>query len=694
MGRLVDDHPELITEWNYEKNAGLNLEDITSGNPKKVWWRCDKGHEWEATIANRSNGSKCPICLGRQVMPGFNDLATTHPELATEWHPKKNGDLTPDQVTAGSGKKIWWQCPHGHEWEATIINRSKGQCCPICGGKKVLAGFNDLATINPELTAEWHPTKNGSLIPQDVTANSNKKVWWICKKGHEWEATINHRSSGTGCPICAGKQVLVGFNDLASVNPALAAEWHPTKNGSLTPQDVTVSSNKKVWWQCDFGHEWEAKIANRNIGRGCPICTSEMHTSFPEQAILYYLSLVTPVESRLQFDNIYEVDIFLPKIQTAIEYDGCYWHAGFTSQEKEKRKNEYLKQAGIQLIRIKEIPDGESIPIDSENTIYYQYTPDYNYLKDAINKLLQRLCLPDCDIDIERDRTIIWDQYIKSAKENSLAGSMPELAVEWHPTKNGDLTPEKVTCNSHKKVWWQCPKGHEWEATIAHRSNGRGCPICSGQQVLSGFNDLTTVNPILAAEWHPIKNGNLKPQDVTISSGKKVWWQCEKGHEWQATVEHRGHGQGCPVCAGRQVLPGFNDLATVNPELAAQWHPTKNGDLIPQGVTVSSGRKVWWQCNKGHEWQATIASRNSGIGCPICSGRQVLAGFNDLATVNPELAAEWHPTKNGDLTPQDVTAGNGKKVWWICPRCGNAWEARIYSRNNGCGCPICQKHRK
>ena len=108
---------------------------------------------------------------------------------------------------------------------------------------------NNLEKLNPSLAREWHPTKNGSLTPRDVTYGSGKKVWWLCSKGHEWKATISNRSNATGCPYCSG-QAVCEDNCLQTINPTLAKEWHPTKNGSLTPKDVTVSSKKKVWWIC------------------------------------------------------------------------------------------------------------------------------------------------------------------------------------------------------------------------------------------------------------------------------------------------------------------------------------------------------------------------------------------------------------------------------------------------------------
>ena len=148
-----------------------------------------------------------------------------------------------------------------------------GRNCPYCSNQKILKGSNDLVTVNPKLASEWNYEKNGDLIPEDFFANSSKKVWWKCSKGHEWQATINNRNNGRGCPYCAGQKVIKGKNDLATVNPTLASEWDYEKNDKLTPMDVLPNSNKKVWWKCGYGHSWKARTADRNNGNGCPYCS-------------------------------------------------------------------------------------------------------------------------------------------------------------------------------------------------------------------------------------------------------------------------------------------------------------------------------------------------------------------------------------------------------------------------------------
>ena len=278
-------------------------------------------------------------------------------------------------------------------------------------------------------------------------------------------------------------------------------------------------------------------------------------------------------------------------------------------------------------------------------------------------------------------------------KVNSLLTTNPQLAKEWNYERNGDIKPEHILSSCNKKVWWKCKKGHEWQATISSRSAGNGCPYCSGRYAICGESDLLTLNPSLASEWNYDKNGDLRPENFTINSGKKVWWKCKKGHEWQATIFNRNNDRGCPICSNKQILKGYNDLATINPKLAREWNYERNGDVKPEDVSTNSNKKVWWKCSKGHEWQAIIANRNKGIGCPYCSGRYAIQGENDLATINPKLASEWNYKKNGNLKPEDFTANSGKKVWWKCAK-GHEWQATIANRNNGSGCPYCSGRKK
>lgn len=426
------------------------------------------------------------------------------PTLLEDWHPILNEGVDPHFLTAYSGKKVWWLGKCGHEWQTSITNRvRRNSPCPVCIGKKILVGFNDLATTHPELIQEWHPTKNDNLVPYMFSRGMNIKIWWICSLGHEWQSSINDRANRkTGCHICVGREVLPGFNDLATKAPDIASQWHPVKNGKLTPEHVTKSANKKAWWLCEQGHDWEAMIKNRtSLGRGCPVCVGQL--------------------------------------------------------------------------------------------------------------------------------------IIKGI--NDLASLRPELSSEWHPVLNGKLRPSQVSLNSNKKVWWLGKCSHEWMTAVAnrsHESNLTNCPVCSGNVVMPGFNDLVTTHPDLAADWHPRNNATLSSTQVSAGSNKKAWWLGETcQHEWQQVINDRVQGAGCLVCSGKIILPGFNDLATTHSKIAAEWHPVKNKSLTPQMVSKGYEKRVWWKCIKGHEWDGPVYDRvRSDSICRNCSpsvskSEQELAGL-------------------------------------------------------------------
>jgi hypothetical protein len=437
----------------------------------------------------------CPCCANLKLSE-TNSLATLFPEIAAQWHPTLNGDMTPDQVIARSSKKYWFICPEGpdHEWATALSNRtSKGTGCPYCSHKR-LSITNSLTTLFPEIAAQWHPTMNSDLTPDWVIAGSDKKYWFICPEGpdHEWDANLASRTGqGIGCPCCSHHKVSV-TNSLATLFPEIAAQWHPTLNGDMTPDRVLAQSNRKYWFICPEGpdHEWLAIVNNRTAKKsGCPCCH------------------------------------------------------GF-----------------------------------------------------------------------------------KPSVTNSLASLFPAVAAQWHPSLNGELTPDQVVSGSNKKYWFKCAEGpdHEWIASLHDRTGaGTGCPCCANLQ-LSVTNSLAMLFPEIAAQWHPTLNGDLTPDQVVSGTPKKYWFICPEGpdHEWDANLASRtGQGIGCPCCSHHKVSV-TNSLATRFPEIAAQWHPTLNGDLTPDKIVAGTPRKFWWLCsdNPEHEWAASSSNRIgfSKTGCPYC----------------------------------------------------------------------------
>lgn len=410
--------------------------------------------------------------------------------------------------------------------------------------------------VSSALIDEWDLSRNGPLDPVIGFVRMSKKVWWICPRGHSYEASPRHRIDGTGCPYCAGRKTLVGFNDLQSQFPEIASEWVQSKNAPLTPETVVYGSNRKVWWKCQRGHEYQSVVAMRTRqGTGCAVCGNK-------------------------------------RVLT-----------GF----------------------------------------------------------------------------------------NDLASTHPELAKEWHNSRNGAETASEVMAGTGRLYWWICEKGHEFQASPNNRTSGVGtnCPYCANKKVLPGFNDLGTIRPDIAEQWDVEQNGDLTPQDLTTNSGVKVWWKCQLGHSYQTTPDARcgSKNAGCPYCSGKVVLTGFNDLRTKNPTLASEWDFERNAPLTPSDVTQFSSSKVWWKCSLGHSWSVSAANR-ANTGCPVCSNKKLLTGYNDMATTHPDLASEWHPTRNGQISPTEVFAGARRSFWWKCPQ-GHEWFASSFPRTLGVGCPEC-----
>ena len=271
MGKsLAETYPVLASEWS-ERNLPITPDQVTYGSNKRYWWLGKCGHEWLTSVKARTSGEKCPYCAGKRVLAGFNDLETIAPVVASEWS-DRNMDIRPQDVTAGSHKKVWWCGRCGHEWQAVIKNRVGGAGCPYCSSNRILPGFNDLATVYPEVAAEWSD-RNLPLKPTEVAPFANRKAWWKCRIcGNEWETLISIRSGGSTCPFCSGIRFLSGFNDLATTSPELAKEWS-NRNGDLDPSHVNELSRRNVWWKCGkCGHEWQSVIYTRANGGRCPVC--------------------------------------------------------------------------------------------------------------------------------------------------------------------------------------------------------------------------------------------------------------------------------------------------------------------------------------------------------------------------------------------------------------------------------------
>jgi hypothetical protein len=293
---LREDRPDVAAMFHPTRNDPLDLEAVGIWSTLHLWWRGECGHEWirsaSMQILATTKGRPCPTCSPRPRRRRHN-LGETHPHLAAEWHPTRNGGRLLDDYHAQSDAQAWWRGACGHEWRATIQSRAyQGSGCPRCRAVGAGARFNafmsgsasSLAERRPDIAAEWHPTKNGALTPADVSYGSAKKVWWRCAAGHEWEIAVNRRTDrqGRGCWCCAypsrvpSPEQIEPARSIAVLSPTLAAQWHPSRNGHATPATIALCSTQQVWWRCVGGHTWHSRPASRaGSDSGCRACANK-----------------------------------------------------------------------------------------------------------------------------------------------------------------------------------------------------------------------------------------------------------------------------------------------------------------------------------------------------------------------------------------------------------------------------------
>ena len=500
--RLSTNHPNLPAYIDPELNDGLTADRVTSRSNKALVWTCRAaGHIFskspnEAT-RKRRNGTyqRCPMCV---------TLAFHSPDIAAEWHPAKNGNFTPTDVTYGSAEKRWWKCNtpecpvvDGHEWQDSVAHRTTGgRGCPACAGK-VVTDKNRLSTFYPDISDEWHPTKNGDKTPSQYAQYSSKPAWWLCSKcGYDWSSIISNRTRiGAGCPACAGK-VVTEKNCLVIHYPAVAEEWVRCLGCDLPANEHSFGSNHRASWRCsECEYEWRVGVADRTIsgkgkGTGCPACAGKAVTD----------------------------------------------------------KNRLTNHPQIAAMVLPELNNGQKAYDISESS----------------NKPLNLRCAnghkfrrsPNSIIKKQVDGT--W-KYRDCFQCNTVAFRYPELILEWNNSKNKGKKPKDFRKHSPQNVWWKCSNpecpvagGHEWETSINSRTGqGTGCPACAGRGV-TDENRLTILRPQVANEWTRCLDCDEPASEHAFRSNHRALWRCKLMHKWDAVINSRSSGHGCSKCNPRR----------------------------------------------------------------------------------------------------------------------------------------------
>lgn len=360
-------------------------------------------------------------------------------------------------------------------------------------------------------------------------------------------------------------------------------------------------------------------------------------TSFPEQVVFFYLSKIfNTIRNREKFKKK-EIDIYIPFLKLGIEYDGSYFHKDKKALKRDREKNIFLKDYGVKLIRIREkscprignvykkVIINDSPNFDELNKCIVEVLEILEQEKKLTEQQLKKLQQLKTMIDVKRDYDAILSSYNRRELKKSLRKKRADIAIFWDYKKNKKLTPDKVRVRSNIKVYWRCSGGHEWQDSInkmtSKKRKAEKCPICANT-LFHKENSLVFKRDDIAEFWDFEKNKEF-PWNVKYNSSKYAYFRCKKGHEWKTTVVSMAkkdiNKEKCPFCNGRRACPE-NALSTLRPDIAAEWHPTKNENLLPSDVTLKSSKRVWWKCKEcNHEYESIIFNKVKEKKTSACS---------------------------------------------------------------------------
>ena len=472
------------------------------------------------------------------------------PWLLTQWDATKN-KVSLNDVRRGSTVVIWWICEVNHSWQAPVYSRVAGNGCPYCYGRLVLEE-DSIYNTRKDLMGEWDFSLN-KRNPLTIGKGSSYKAFWICTEGHSWQANVNSRANGTGCPFCKNVRAS-GTNNLAVVRPDIAKQWDYSKNDGEVPENVLPKSGKKYWWICTNNHSWKTSCLHRSSGTGCPYCSNKIVTH----------------ENSLENANF----------KLSSEFDLV--------------KNFPLKPS--------------KIIAGSAKKVWWLCENNHRYQAVVYHRVAGSGC-PYCSGRIP-------------SKENNLKDLKPAISAEWEYGLNGNLTPDRVTLKSNKKVYWKCSLNHVWLATVSDRVKGRGCPGCSNRTVYLD-NSLTVTHPYLAKEFDLIANFPTTPENITAGTNKKIHWICQYNHKWIAAGCDRVIGNDCPKCVlkgtSKKEIAIYTEFETLldckisgNTIAVVGSTKTIQIDMLLDGIIIEYDGYYWHNGKESKDKDKNEKFKNSG----------------------------------------------------------------------------------
>lgn len=584
----------------------------------------------------------------KMLRGGARPITETHPDLMLEWDTEKNEALGihPEDYSAGSGAKAWWACHIcGHKWQAAIKSRTSGRGCPACRGKRISTSKSvvpegeSLADRFPGLAAEW--SERNALGPESYRPGSNKPVWWACSEcGHEWQAPPNRRTGkGSGCPKCRDRRhaeemrAPVDGESLADAYPELVAEW--SKRNALPPSSYRHHSNESVWWLCpSCGYEWQAVIANRANGKGCPRCgvqaVGESNATPPAGKSL----ADTNPELTAEWDpeNEHGPERYFPGSNKAVGWVCPRCHRRYRAVIA----NRTLQKSGCPWCKFSH---GERATQLALEALGVPYVPQYRNEGCRYRNVLAfdfAVVAPD---DEDTALACIEYQGVQHYDGVAFFGGNRQLKTQ----RAIDAT----------KARWCAEQG------IPLLEIPYTAPDDDVPSIVEAFLEDNELNHLFSVRSY---------------------------EEYRLLEQERAHKE---KRSRKTLFAGRPPLSQTHPEVAAYWDYDNNDGKAPDDYSSGSSHKAKWLCPKcGYRWTKDIKAQVRSGTCPHCDGTRPMRGVDDFATVHPQLASEW--STHNKRGPDYYLASTRVSVLWVCPECGNEWRDKASNRVlYGHRCPSC-----
>ena len=630
--RLTNE-PKAVAMWDYKKND-IDINKVSLRNNKAYWWLCDKGHSFRMQCDRiNDNEYKCPYCN--------MDTLDKHPELLKQFDFDNNPNIDIHYTSCNSKLVANWKCSNcGYTWKAQIASRhSKNGRCPCCDEKSVVqAGYNDILTLYPELRLDF----NDDYDTSSEGVSSTRKAKWKCHIcNYEWETTLSGRIKNGNinkCPACAN---IVRTKSYAEQYPELLNYYSSNNIKPLTELVTGQLDRKKYLWICKNHGEYEQYLSAQIRGlktkyNGCPYCAGKKVKK--EESFGYVHPELVKEYSPENKENIFEVSLNSDKEAIWQCECGNKWTATFRTRHQGfgncRKCNPYSNYENM-LADVR--PDLEDYYKDERSFDSYAVSSNEDTIWECENG--HRFNMPVYKMTRYTSFICPICEGIRLEQGvNDFETNYPELSKEW--SINNERKPSETIKTTNHVIKWICKDcGYEYLAKLQEKINGYTCPVCDNRTTVKGINDLATTHPLLVNEYSKANTRDI----TTIRKDIEVYvlWTCPDCHnDYQYMVKYKEAGDKiCPFCNNKRVKPGFNDLLTVEPELAERY--SINNELPANRILASSPSIFRWNCNNcGGEYPATISQIKEGY-CPFCNNERVLSGFNDLATIYPDLANKY-----------------------------------------------------